>query len=293
MWILQEYKFFLIIAIIALVSIIALFFNTQKSQEYVDFNTNLQASFAQIKSTASNYKSIKDVITIDWKEIKGLKNNSLFWNVLEWNASEILLADEFDNSSYPWGTEPNPAAWKFAMTLATTSVWTINAPITLWTINTNSGSIDKGWDLDTNGYILYTFTDASTAKNIIDKYLPEWTLVWTKTVATPLPTNTTPFVPSIVNTTNLAVDIIWNSINTNTSDTPILDFKEPVTIISTTLWTLATTFTAQAWNTLSQTHTFNFTSSNATGSQTATVTVKDSDWNVKTINYTRTVNSPF
>jgi len=49
MGILQEYKFFLIITIIALVAIISLFFNTQKSQEYVDFTTNLQASFAQIK----------------------------------------------------------------------------------------------------------------------------------------------------------------------------------------------------------------------------------------------------
>jgi len=195
MWILQEYKFFLIIAIIALVAIIALFFNTQKSQEYVDYTTNLQASFAQIKGVASDTKTLKSVITVDGTNIKGLKNNSLFGLSLQGTAANQLLIDNLVTTvpadvdtavAFTPGTSPAPG--KYKISFATTSDGDTTDNLTNMTetkisaLNTASGSILSGWDMDTNGYLLYTFEDAATAKNIIDKYIPEWTLIGTSTV---------------------------------------------------------------------------------------------------------------
>lgn len=202
MGILQEYKFFLIIAIIALVGIISLFFNTQKSQEYVDFTTNLQASYAQIKGTASDTKDLGDVISIDWVNVKGLKNNSLFGLTLDGNASAIKIADEYDNSAFP-GIEPTPAAGKYAITFATTSAFTagdtdwatiavaatipvVNEALVSSTVDPDSSSVAKGWDLDTNGYVLYTFEDVNTARDVIDQFLPEGSLIGTSTVSVKL-----------------------------------------------------------------------------------------------------------
>ena len=198
MGILQEYKFFLIITIIALVAIISLFFNTQKSQEYVDFTTNLQASFAQIKWVASDTKNINAVYTVDGINIKGLKNNSLFGLTLDGVANDITINDEFisNGTTFP-GTEPTPSNGKFKITLATTTPFvlgdtdgTVSAAaagtseaLVGSTVTNASSQIAKGWDLDANGYILYTFEDAKTAKNVIDQYIPEGTLIGTWTVA--------------------------------------------------------------------------------------------------------------
>jgi len=185
MGILQEYKFFLIIAIIALVGIIALFFNTQKSQEYVDFTTNLQASYAQIKGTASDAKTVKDVVTIDGTNIKGLKNNSLFGLTLDGAASTVLFIDDLDTSDVAdvnTAVGAAPAAGKFKVALATTSSATAGTvgdmdAVAISTLTASMDSVDKGWDLDTNGYVLYTFESANVARDIIDSYLPEGSLV--------------------------------------------------------------------------------------------------------------------
>ena len=186
MGILQEYKFFLIIAIIALVSIISLFFNTQKSQEYVDFTTNLQASFAQVKGVASDTKKINAVYTVDGSNVKGLKNNSLFGLTLDGTANDITINDEFNGSAYPGtGTSSNPG--KFKITFATTTSFAENDTDSTTTaavagssealrghlVTDASSQVAKGWDLDSNGYILYTFEDSNIAKDVIDQYIPE------------------------------------------------------------------------------------------------------------------------
>ena len=190
MGILQEYKFFLIIAIIALVSIISLFFNTQKSQEYVNFTTNLQASFAQIKGVASDTKKLDAAYTVDGENLKGLKNNSLFGLTLDGNANEITIIDEFKKVHPSTITKPDKG--KFKIAFATTSSFTENdtdgtntaavagtgETLTIKNVTGTSSQVAKGWDLDSNGYILYTFKDDKIAKDIIDQYIPEWTL-WT------------------------------------------------------------------------------------------------------------------
>ena len=201
MGILQEYKFYLIIAVIALVFIIQQFFGSQKQGEYTNFLTNLQANFSQVKGVASDSKTLKSVVTVDGSNIKGLKNNSLFGLAADGDASSITLIDEFDGTKW-WDDahEPTVGANKYRITFATTSPFTNSyaadgtasaatdgsEDVTVVAgIPSDADSVDKGWDLDTNGYVIYTFENTNQARKIIDQYLPEGTLLMKADGTTP------------------------------------------------------------------------------------------------------------
>jgi len=116
-------------------------------------------------------------------------------------ANDITINDEFisNGTTFP-GTEPTPSNGKFKITLATTTPFILNdndgttfalAPgdseaLIGSNLDDTSSQIAKGWDLDSNGYILYTFTDTNTAKDIIDQYIPEGSLIGSSTVSVKL-----------------------------------------------------------------------------------------------------------
>jgi len=188
--ILQEYKFFFIIAIIALVSIIALFLDNQKNQEYVNFLYSQQEKLAQIKTLASDYQSIKTVITSDWVTLNWTNNNKLFWLSLDWKAEDIKLLDNFN-----WILDPAdeiiPESWKYAISFATVSnfenwsEWTTDKKL-LKNIDENTDwYIEKWLDLLENWYILYSFENIDVANKMIDNYLMDWTIIWNNSVIVP------------------------------------------------------------------------------------------------------------
>ena len=182
MWILQEYRFYLIIAVIALVGILILFFNTQQSQELTEFNTNLKSNFAQIKGQASEGKSMYDVVTIDGTNFRGMKNNQLFGLTLDATSiapTGILLAKSAS-------VFPTPSAGKFTIGFVDTDIDDTTTPgangVTGQEAMDATDTTLKGWNISYNGKIVFVFTDETVAKKVMVDFLPEGTLVeWATT----------------------------------------------------------------------------------------------------------------
>ena len=175
MWVLQEYRFYLIIAVIALAGIIFLFFRTQTSQGYVDFTTEIKSNFAQIKGQASETKSLYDVVTIDGQNFRGMRNNQLFGMTLDASnvpttSTEALIAEDISDLT----TFDLPSSGQFKVVFLDP---TVDGIVTASGATMATNPADKGWNLEANGEIVYVFDEDTTARKVMVDYIPEGTLV--------------------------------------------------------------------------------------------------------------------
>jgi len=195
---LQEARFYVIIWVIMLIGILGYFFTLQNNVGYTDYSTALKTTYADIKANASATKTLKDVVTIDGTSFRQMKNNQLFGLTLNGNADAIKVFDNFTTSITPHATTfVNPGSGKINVSFLLSdvsanindaAVWTgtptnIDTLAEMWTYNSTVPS-ERGWTLDTSGYIGYTFPDVNTAKDVMNNYLPNGTLMW-QTVVVP------------------------------------------------------------------------------------------------------------
>ena len=168
MWVLQEYRFYLIIAVIALAGIIGLFFFMQSKQGYTDFTTELTSRYAQVQSIGTENNTLRDILTADGVNLLWTTGNNLFWLNLDGTADDILLIqatameDELPDSI---------AVGSYKISFVTRGILSSDS-IRVGDMSSSDSLPDKGWGLFTEGVIIYSFSDANTANDIVSKYLP-------------------------------------------------------------------------------------------------------------------------
>ena len=173
MWVLQEYRFYLIIAVIALAGIIALFFTTRQQQGYTDFATEFTSRYAQVQSIGAENNSIRDVLTADGINLLWTTGNNLFGRTLLGEADDILLiqADAMEDELPDPEDIPNG---RFTISLVTGGTMTNHYPsIAVGEIEATDTMVEKGWTLLNDGALVYTFEDEVTANQIAVRYFPE------------------------------------------------------------------------------------------------------------------------
>jgi len=194
MWALQESRFAVILWVIATIVLLGYFVTQQNTMKYTNFKDNLTQNFSslQARNSVKSTKTIRDVLTVDGKNLKGTSANQMFWGLtLSWTVDSQVM---FDN--YVPGTTTNIAwiikapAGKYTITIlsadTTAVIPDINVVPNTWsglsTLSsiTSTDYLSRGWNLNNKGYIAYSFQDAATAKSMMDKYLVEGTLVHNK-----------------------------------------------------------------------------------------------------------------
>lgn len=200
MWSLQESRFALIIWVIFLVGLLASFFIMQSNVWYTDFVINTKWNYQEIKSSASSLKSLRDVITSDGTTLKWLKSNQLFGFTLSGTTDNIRVLDNYNtltplNNVDSWAVSPKgKIGIKFLLSDNSSNIPDANVGwagtvTTLGTMNTqnkagnlSTDAVARGWSIDSGWYIGYTFPSKDI---ILDKYIPDGTLVWEATVVVP------------------------------------------------------------------------------------------------------------
>ena len=184
MWVLQEYRFYLIIAVIALAGIIFLFFRTQTSQGVADFSTELKSNYAQIKGQAASTKSLYDVVTIDGEIFRGMKANQLFGMTYrsevpgDMAASRLLIEPGVDLGTLPGTAVSNTFEVVFRTGTdandngVNTDVFT-GADVA--TAPSDNPAL-RGWNLESGWDTIFIFHNAAEAQKVMIDYLPEGTL---------------------------------------------------------------------------------------------------------------------
>lgn len=205
--ILLEYKYLLLVVLLALISSLTYFFNIINEIDYFDYSNSIQTKFLQLQDFATdlenwwNLKTLQDVIinanwNLRWTEDK----NKLFWLTLQWEPNEIELITWYDNTNpyyFLWKNEDktldididwNHFNWE-ANDIITVSeptnlkIYFLDSEKTVsWVVKTKVKDIDiaigwlinKGWWID---WILYVFESEEKAKKINSDILIEWTLV--------------------------------------------------------------------------------------------------------------------
>lgn len=198
MWALQEARFYVIIWVIMLIGILGYFFTLQNTVGYTDYSTSLKTTYADVKAKARLTKTLQDVLTLNGTDVRVMSNNQLFGLTLETTADNI---DVFDNYTV-WNDIDvvKAASGKFKIVYLTTNsdgwnqgwttdlknnVSTVTATGTSGTklsdlsaLNTNSPTfLQRGWTMDSDGYIAYVFESEAKATDIMNNYLAEGTLV--------------------------------------------------------------------------------------------------------------------
>ena len=166
MSILQEYKVYLIIAIIALLWVMTLFFTLQDKNNYSTYSTTMKANYVKIKALWEGM-NVKKVLISNNDSLIWTTDNVLFWKKLLKDVKDIEIVDK-DSFS------PNPNVKKGEYDL--TIVSTLDLPesrIKLNDITSTSSDTAKGVYLDSNGLMVYTFNSKKEALEVQNTFLPK------------------------------------------------------------------------------------------------------------------------
>lgn len=182
MWILQEYRFYLIIAVLVLAGMLVLFFNTNNKQESIQFTSTLTENYAKVQNVEG--KTLLDVMSSNGTSILAMKDNTLYGKTLSSNASDVLYIDDFSQESLNTLTIEKPENGEFSLAILTKESFesgddSISDVKTLWTIdaaNTNEAGLNF---TSSNAAKLYIYDSEATAKDIMVTYIPEGELVET------------------------------------------------------------------------------------------------------------------
>jgi len=159
MWILQEYKFFLIIAILSISTIIFLFNNSLNQQDFTTFEVELKQKYTSLKS---NNNSILP------QAIPNIE--SLFWLKVNEDIYFFDEAASLNNTTVLPVNKEKDLTLSFIVPESSNNISSIGGD-NLWIDNINSISPDwssgeRGFSLDTGGYIAMTFSDDKDATKI-------------------------------------------------------------------------------------------------------------------------------
>lgn len=191
MWALQEARIYIIISLFFLLWLLTTFFILQNTKSYTDYTTTLKTNYADIKNTTWKDKSIRDVLTINWKDLRLLPHNQLFWFSLDEDIDDIQF---FDNFSVSWTSILEEVTRPLSNNNVKITLFVIDDSINLTSVDDwidwngvllsniwiNFDAVWKGWTMDSNGYIWYTFKDPKKAEEIQSKYISQWVLFQNK-----------------------------------------------------------------------------------------------------------------
>lgn len=169
MGILQEYKFFLIIAVISLAWLAVYFLNWQSHYYYNEYLWDLRENYSRIKTLNSWDQNLYSVFNLSDSKLKGLWN----WLLLgqSFNKKDIYVTDLFDDSTwvfYSWAINK----WEFWI-----SIW-IRDDID-WNSIQNSKRIkdtinsENIWNLEQNGRIIFIFNSEEEVDNLIEGFISD------------------------------------------------------------------------------------------------------------------------
>jgi len=151
---LQEARFYVIIWVIMLIWILGYFFTLQNNVNYTNYSTDLKTTYADVKANAASIKTIRDVLTIDWTNVRVMKNNQLFWLTLDWTADSIWIAWNYDSAVALADTTNMDAAlwtawaWKFKLSFITTDTDTNLQDLQVLNVPTATWIVESDWATD-------------------------------------------------------------------------------------------------------------------------------------------------
>lgn len=159
MWILQEYKFFLIIAILSIATIIFLFNNSLNQQDFITFEVELKQKYTSLKSNDNAIlpQAIPNIESLFWLKVN--KNIYFFDEAASLNNTTVLPVVKDKDLTLSFIV---PESSNNISSIGGDNIWIddINA------INPDWPSGDRGFSLDTGGYIAMTFSDDKDATKI-------------------------------------------------------------------------------------------------------------------------------
>ena len=182
MGVLQEYKYYLLLAVLVLAGSVFLFFFLMNKQDNQNYELSLAERYSILSSSTADNKTIQDVMSVNSIDLLGSTNNEVTGLELANDVGDIEYVDDY--TTYNWEnhqvTKPSPGEMKIVLVTRWQFTDGINGTmdtILLKNLSSTGSNVDTGLNVGLEGSKVYIYEDEDTASESINDYYPDGVLI--------------------------------------------------------------------------------------------------------------------